>query len=321
MQQQQQHHSQQQQQQQLHQQSQASPEQNLDLTTNHNQAHSSSNGQQQQLSFENHSELVSGYYAQNRLAAGGGGVLPQSMVTSGVPPGGFAPLHHYLNKPSLIPGMPGSGLDANGNALEGYGMPDLLPGGAAHQMPSPPTTTTKAKNSELRLFKCLTCGKDFKQKSTLLQHERIHTDSRPYGCPECGKRFRQQSHLTQHLRIHANEKPFSCAYCPRSFRQRAILNQVRQNLDNGPFESWSNQLVSLFSCSTLASTRVRSRTRAQSAANTSDSGASYPNTTESTKASTQPKLLTVTVLQSMNLNPFPLASLWALTGTSFTYPH
>lgn len=148
------------------------------------------------------------------------------------PPGGFAPLHHYLNKPGLLPGMPPgtTTIDANGNTLDGYAMPDLLPGSAAaavhqmHQTPSPPTKT--AKNSDLRLFKCLTCGKDFKQKSTLLQHERIHTDSRPYGCPECGKRFRQQSHLTQHLRIHANEKPFSCAYCPRSFRQRAILNQV-----------------------------------------------------------------------------------------------
>nr|CAI5835523.1 unnamed protein product [Callosobruchus analis] len=90
---------------------------------------------------------------------------------------------------------------------------------------------------ELRLFKCLTCGKDFKQKSTLLQHERIHTDSRPYGCPECGKRFRQQSHLTQHLRIHANEKPYACVYCERTFRQRAILNQhLRIHSGEKPYE-------------------------------------------------------------------------------------
>ncbi|KAL0822282.1 hypothetical protein ABMA28_004395 [Loxostege sticticalis] len=97
-------------------------------------------------------------------------------------------------------------------------LPDIV-------QPEPPKPRKHNPNSELRLFKCLTCGKDFKQKSTLLQHERIHTDSRPYGCPECGKRFRQQSHLTQHLRIHANEKPYACVYCPRSFRQRAILNQ------------------------------------------------------------------------------------------------
>lgn len=92
------------------------------------------------------------------------------------------------------------------------------------------------QGSDLRLFKCLTCGKDFKQKSTLLQHERIHTDSRPYGCSECGKRFRQQSHLTQHLRIHANEKPFACVYCERTFRQRAILNQhLRIHSGEKPF--------------------------------------------------------------------------------------
>lgn len=74
--------------------------------------------------------------------------------------------------------------------------------------------------------RCPICQKEFKQKSTLLQHGCIHIESRPYPCPECGKRFRQQSHLTQHLRIHTNEKPYGCIYCPRFFRQRTILNQV-----------------------------------------------------------------------------------------------
>lgn len=75
--------------------------------------------------------------------------------------------------------------------------------------------------------RCPICQKEFKQKSTLLQHGCIHIESRPYPCPDCGKRFRQQSHLTQHLRIHTNEKPYGCIYCPRFFRQRTILNQVR----------------------------------------------------------------------------------------------
>lgn len=149
-----------------------------------------------------------GYYASRHG--------PQSMLA----PPGFPPLH-YLNKQGLLPGM--GGMDQN--TLDSYSMPDLLPPGHQMHQATPSPGSHKSKGSDLRLFKCLTCGKDFKQKSTLLQHERIHTDSRPYGCPECGKRFRQQSHLTQHLRIHANEKPYSCAYCPRSFRQRAILNQ------------------------------------------------------------------------------------------------
>lgn len=135
-------------------------------------------------------------------------------------PPGFPPLH-YLNKP-----LPGLSMEQAQAALDQYSIPDLLPGHNMHQT-SPSPASMKSKGSDLRLFKCLTCGKDFKQKSTLLQHERIHSDSRPYGCPECGKRFRQQSHLTQHLRIHANEKPFECPFadCGKWFRQRAILNQ------------------------------------------------------------------------------------------------
>lgn len=74
-------------------------------------------------------------------------------------------------------------------------------------------------------FVCPACSKCFRQKSTLLQHERIHLNSRPYRCPDCGKEFRQQTHLTQHLRIHANEKPYECEHCGRCFRQRTILNQ------------------------------------------------------------------------------------------------
>lgn len=81
--------------------------------------------------------------------------------------------------------------------------------------------------------RCPICDKEFKQKTTLLQHGCIHIESRPYPCPECGKRFRQQSHLTQHLRIHTNEKPFGCLYCPRFFRQRTILNQVNKRIYSG----------------------------------------------------------------------------------------
>ncbi|XP_058838623.1 endothelial zinc finger protein induced by tumor necrosis factor alpha isoform X2 [Topomyia yanbarensis] len=164
------------------------------------------------------------YYAQRHHG-------PQGSM---LPPPGFTPLHHYLNKSGVLSGMP-PGIE-QGNPLEQYTMPDLVHSNQIHHVSS--NGTLKSKGSDLRLFKCLTCGKDFKQKSTLLQHERIHTDSRPYGCPavECGKRFRQQSHLTQHLRIHANEKPFVCPFCQRAFRQRAILNQhIRIHSGDKPF--------------------------------------------------------------------------------------
>ncbi|GAB0086929.1 zinc finger protein 768 isoform X1 [Sergentomyia squamirostris] len=208
---------------------QPSPDQNLELT-NDGQSQQNQAGAAAQNNgpcFEPPQPELGGYYAPRHPGTPQGAMLP---------PPGFPPLH-YLNKSGLLPGM--GGMDQATNALDSYAMPDLLPG--AHQMHHTNQGTGKSKGNDLRLFKCLTCGKDFKQKSTLLQHERIHTDSRPYGCPECGKRFRQQSHLTQHLRIHANEKPYSCAYCPRSFRQRAILNQhLRIHSDVSPHLIFKN---------------------------------------------------------------------------------
>lgn len=161
------------------------------------------------------------YFKENRPLQHNSTPGPPSML----PPAsaaGFGALH-YLKQPPPGGGMlPGLTMDQqqSGTTDQYNSMPDILQQGLV-----PVKSGKGGPNGDLRLFKCLTCGKDFKQKSTLLQHERIHTDSRPYGCPECGKRFRQQSHLTQHLRIHANEKPYACVYCPRTFRQRAILNQ------------------------------------------------------------------------------------------------
>ncbi|NXU35060.1 ZN417 protein, partial [Drymodes brunneopygia] len=50
--------------------------------------------------------------------------------------------------------------------------------------------------------KCLECGKSFRWRSHLSQHERIHTGQRPYECGECGKSMRNSFHLLRHMRIH-----------------------------------------------------------------------------------------------------------------------
>ncbi|XP_031357061.1 zinc finger protein 517 isoform X2 [Photinus pyralis] len=176
--------------------------------------------------------------------------VPPPAAPPPVPPhmlgaGSFSALH-YLKQPGVM--LTSLGQETNG-PVDQYtsSMQDLrsatLPDVIQQQHHVGMKQHKNSLGGELRLFKCLTCGKDFKQKSTLLQHERIHTDSRPYGCPECGKRFRQQSHLTQHLRIHANEKPYACVYCERTFRQRAILNQhLRIHSDVSPHLVFKNGL-------------------------------------------------------------------------------
>lgn len=76
-----------------------------------------------------------------------------------------------------------------------------------------------------RLYCCALCGKSFRQRTSLLQHEKTHDEDRPFPCQNCPKRFKQATHLTQHERIHTGEKPYGCSFCGKCFRQKTILNQ------------------------------------------------------------------------------------------------
>ncbi|XP_075207213.1 uncharacterized protein LOC142312197 [Anomaloglossus baeobatrachus] len=74
-------------------------------------------------------------------------------------------------------------------------------------------------------FSCSKCGKKFKQKSRLVQHEIMHTGEKPYSCPECGKRFKRRSACLTHKKIHTGEKPYSCSECGKCYRMKAHLDR------------------------------------------------------------------------------------------------
>ena len=69
-------------------------------------------------------------------------------------------------------------------------------------------------------YSCPTCGRAFKELSTLQNHERIHSGERPFVCETCGKSFRQRVSYLVHRRIHTGVMPYSCDLCGKKFRYK-----------------------------------------------------------------------------------------------------
>uniref|UniRef100_A0A1B0CYR2 C2H2-type domain-containing protein n=1 Tax=Phlebotomus papatasi TaxID=29031 RepID=A0A1B0CYR2_PHLPP len=67
---------------------------------------------------------------------------------------------------------------------------------------------------------CSTCGRAFKELSTLHNHERIHSGEKPFSCETCGKSFRQRVSYLVHRRIHTGVMPYKCTACAKSFRYK-----------------------------------------------------------------------------------------------------
>ncbi|XP_073398484.1 uncharacterized protein [Dendrobates tinctorius] len=108
----------------------------------------------------------------------------------------------------------------------------LLTSKESHERGIKKQTAPKANKS----FSCSECDKWFSKKSTLVQHQRIHTGEKPFSCSECGKYFAQKSNFVKHQRTHTGEKPFSCSECGKCFSQKAHLNDHQKtHTEEKPF--------------------------------------------------------------------------------------
>ncbi|KAI8442235.1 hypothetical protein MSG28_005811 [Choristoneura fumiferana] len=79
-----------------------------------------------------------------------------------------------------------------------------------------------AHSNNRKLFVCVTCGKSFTAKSTLMMHIRSHNGEKKFACDHCPKTYTRASYLRAHSLIHTGQerpRPFMCQNkgCDRSF--------------------------------------------------------------------------------------------------------
>ncbi|XP_060643604.2 PR domain zinc finger protein 10 isoform X1 [Anolis sagrei] len=89
-----------------------------------------------------------------------------------------------------------------------------------------------------RPFKCLHCGKAFRDKEKLDQHLRFHgrEGNCPLTCDICNKGFLNSSSLESHMKFHLDQKTYSCIFCPESFDRLDLLkDHVAIHVNDGCF--------------------------------------------------------------------------------------
>ena len=72
-------------------------------------------------------------------------------------------------------------------------------------------------------YQCEECGKNFLQKSHLIEHQSTHTGEKLHGCSKCVKSFCFKSALTMHQRTHTEEKAYKCSDCEKPFWNHTSL--------------------------------------------------------------------------------------------------
>ena len=95
-------------------------------------------------------------------------------------------------------------------------------------------------------YPCVMCYKKFSNAYSLRLHIQVkHLGISKYKCSFCHKTFRQKSHLIEHERIHTGERPFKCHLCFKGFATHSHLKVHTRSKHRSPLISnYSNGLDS-----------------------------------------------------------------------------
>ncbi|CAG0895688.1 unnamed protein product [Cyprideis torosa] len=110
-------------------------------------------------------------------------------------------------------------------------------GTSGHQQSKRTKRKSKKIKKEPVHYDCAVCGRRFKGRYNLKDHERVHSGERPYSCEWCSKSFSQLVNLEVHLRRHTGDKPFKCTNCHKRFTSGSDLKvHARSQTKERPHE-------------------------------------------------------------------------------------
>lgn len=86
-------------------------------------------------------------------------------------------------------------------------------------------------------FSCIDCDKRFPSRTKLKQHEQLkHEKNYIKQCEKCGKGFVKLSDYKTHLLTHSTDKNFQCLKCKKTYKTLSNLNQhLKSHSDNLPY--------------------------------------------------------------------------------------
>ncbi|XP_026955332.1 zinc finger protein 57 homolog [Sagmatias obliquidens] len=87
---------------------------------------------------------------------------------------------------------------------------------------------------------CGQCGKSFLNPKDLSYHRRKHLGERPFCCSLCDKTYCDASGLSRHRRVHLGYRPHSCPFCGKCFRDQSELKR-HQKIHQGQELGAGNQ--------------------------------------------------------------------------------
>lgn len=85
------------------------------------------------------------------------------------------------------------------------------------------TVTRDGISHETRMWCCQVCPFTASMESSLMQHLRIHSNTKSHKCTLCWHAFSKKVHLQDHMRTHTGERPFRCSICSQQFTQKSAM--------------------------------------------------------------------------------------------------